>query len=279
MKHQPSDLDQLLINAARNGDPAEVLRLLSLGANPEKFPGQIGALGAAASSYGFGPDSVECLKILIPLCDPNAADPEDGWTALMFAANGINPAKVELLAPHSDCSRRNSDGETALMIAAGVASPQMVAALLAQPGAKQAARNCRDSDGRDALMIASQAVVPPGRRRSVLGQSAEECIPLLLPVADLFAVDSSGFTALGAFLRMGVLSSEAVAKALCERIDPRQPCEPSGLSALNYAKERVAFCPEEVLTCLERRCDMLNEIEALERSTSTAPSTPKAMRI
>lgn len=285
----PNNLNQLLITASANGDPAEVARLLALGANPEKPPGQIGALGAAASSHVFGSGPAKCLEILIPLCDPNAADPEDGWTALMFAANGVDPAKVELLAPASDASLRNSDGETALMIAAAIASPRMLQALLAQPGAAESARGCRDAEGRDALMIASQAFVDPGGHWANSGQSAPKCIAMLLSGADLAAVDSEGFTALGGFLRrvgfasMASLSMRgiralAMAEALCSQIDPRAPCEPSGLSALDYAIARADRCPEEIRRFLEQRCRMLNEVDALELSSAQGPSAQKKRR-
>lgn len=285
-----NDLNQLLVQAAAQGNPAQVSLLLASGADPQKHPGQIGALSAAASSHEFGSGPAKCLEILIPLCDANAADPEDGWTALMFAANGVDPAKVELLAPVSDASLRNSEGETALMIAAAIASPRMVEVLLAQPGVAEAASSCRDAEGRDALMIAAQAFIPPGGHWANSGQSPKKCIAMLLPWADPSAVDSSGFTALGGFLRRvgfaslsstpaGAIYVLAMAEALCAQIDPRAPCEPSGLSALDFAKTRGSLCPEKIHAFLKRRCAMLDEIDVLESSSGHAPSAPKHRRI
>lgn len=96
--------------------------------------------------------SEDIAKLLVAAgADVNARDSK-GRTALMEAANNNYYAKILALtaAKHLQIDRRGRDGRTALMIAAGDASPDCVRALLdghADP-------TLRDKQGRSALQIA-----------------------------------------------------------------------------------------------------------------------------
>ncbi|MGO8819175.1 MAG: TonB family protein [Terriglobia bacterium] len=96
--------------------------------------------------------SVDIAKLLVAAgADVNAQDSK-GRTALLQAANNNNSAKIRAVtaAKHVQIDRRGRDGRTALMIAAGDASPECVRALLEG----QADPTLRDKQGRTALQIA-----------------------------------------------------------------------------------------------------------------------------
>jgi ankyrin repeat protein len=59
-------------------------------------------------------DNPACLKLLLPLSDPNAQD-DNGKTALMYALGHGAVKCGKLLLPVSDLNIKNREGNTALM--------------------------------------------------------------------------------------------------------------------------------------------------------------------
>ena len=166
-KQASSNGQTALMGAAVKGHSEIVKVLLAAGANPNaaKDDGWTTLMGAA------GKGNSEVVKVLLAAgANPNAAM-DEGWTALMNAAQegypkiakalldaGANPnAAIDnglpaLLANALFADQASSNGQTALMGAAGKGNSEVVKVLLAAGANPNAAMD----DGWTALMFASQ---------------------------------------------------------------------------------------------------------------------------
>jgi thioredoxin-like negative regulator of GroEL len=144
-----ADINSDLIEAAKNGDTAQVKALLDKGAdvNARDKDGLTALMWAAA---GGRTDIVKAL--LDKGADVNAKT-SYGYTALMWAAAGGHTDIVKaLLDKGADVNAKDSDGYTALMWAAARGHTDIVKALLD----KGADVNAKDEDGTTALMSAAR---------------------------------------------------------------------------------------------------------------------------
>jgi len=128
-------------------------------------------------------NDVDLVKQLLANgADAKAAN-SNGITALMIAAEYGTTQMVEILLPKSDAKAKEKYGNTALMYAAKWGNDHMVRILLPKSDAK--ARNCI---GYSALMIAAR-------------YGTEEAIKLLIPESDVTATNTFRQTALEYFKR------------------------------------------------------------------------------
>lgn len=203
-----------LFDAALAGDAAAARGALELGGDPDppgldawSNPRGGGALAAAASS-----GDVDCINLLLPLCDPRRAD-LDGRTPLMAAISSGHQGAALCLLPVSDAGAANRDGLTALMLAADAGSALLTGVLstLSDPSA-------RDRAGSNALMAAAKR-----------GRSA--CAALLAPLSDLGARDERGRTALVIACQLG---HAPAARVLVDAGSPLEAVDAFGLGALAH---------------------------------------------
>jgi ankyrin repeat protein len=118
-----------------------------------------------------------CVELLMPHCDPSAAD-EQGRDALMQAAGNGQAACVAALLPWANPLRISASGQTALTRAVRAESVDCVKLLAPHSDARVV-----DEGGYTALMLAAES-------------GSAECVRLLLPHSDVAAVDPIGYTAL-----------------------------------------------------------------------------------
>lgn len=213
--HQNSTLDDTMLDAALNGSAPLVAKLLALGANPHA----VSKHGATALMLASDHGSSSCVKLLIPLSDVTRVDCA-GLSALDraidAAASGRSQASssqecLSMLAPLSNLSMRDSNGDLPLIRAAGSGSLLAVSILLAAGADPRGLGR----DGRDALMAAAL-------------HKHVDVVEALSGICDPKLSSLSGATALGLGCRMlGSLeqrrSSLAIAKILMPLCDPLCP--------------------------------------------------------
>ena len=199
----------MLRNAARDGSLDDLRQALALGADPrllEPISQRTPLIEAALA------DATECVKELLPLSDPDAAD-EDGDTALFVAARrGKTETFFELLAL-SNPKIPNNDNDTPLIAAISGGNILCVNALIPLSDA-----NAQGNNGRTALIQAAalgraafvKALIPFSDTSKVcfsLGNTAlieaasrgkRDCAELLLPVSDPHSKNLRGLNALEA---------------------------------------------------------------------------------
>lgn len=206
------------IEAARDGDMAELERGISLGLASEVDRNGCSALMEAARE-GL-PEVVERL-LQAPGCNPKASDCWGG-TALMWSAKTPSECHARcaaILAPVSDIHATDKGGATALMWAASSGSVEQALMLLA--------------GGREDLLIRDLGGLTP---LAAACQNSEdgglEMIELLLPGSDLKSVDGNGRTPL--MIAAAQISAGAV-ELLAAAGSDRSAVDFNGRNALMHA--------------------------------------------
>ena len=216
MAMDPQKINQAneLKTAARSGDADRVAKLLRAGA-----PAMSDSMGytplIVAALHGY----VECVRELLPACDPNAL--ALGMTALEMALKNNHEACAQLLLPATNLAERDSAGKTALMRAALSGRHKWIDLLL--PGSDPL-----DKDsllGRTALM---HAAVISGDGAA---QATIQCVRRLVDSSDANAQDANGMTALMLAIEAG---NTKAAKMLASASDPRLANQ-EGMTALMLA--------------------------------------------
>ena len=105
------------------------------------------AKGETALMIAAWRGSEECLRQLLPISDANTQD-EDGWNALMWATRRTRTGCMAELLPKTRLNAHDANGWTALMVAAQ-GHPESLELLL--PGSDPEQRNSNDDT---ALMVA-----------------------------------------------------------------------------------------------------------------------------
>ena len=162
---------EALNRAVERGQPRAIERAIRAGADPDASF----ALHSCAR-HGYA----ECVKALLPHCDPTLLDSQ-GWSALRSAAVRSSPQHLEcvkLLIPCSPMERDPVLGQTPLMSAAVGGSAEMVKLLLPLCDPLLA-----DACGTTALMQAAK-------------RFESEPLLALIPHSALAAADLHGNTAL-----------------------------------------------------------------------------------
>lgn len=129
-----------LMVAVFRGAPGAVRVLLEAGANPNLYE-EVRAVGEAGGPWdrrAYGVLSMSTTNEIVRLLLNGGADPNlssSGWTPLMAAASERDPEKARMLLAHgADPDARNSEGETAAMIAEKAGAPEVLDVL--RPKAK-----------------------------------------------------------------------------------------------------------------------------------------------
>lgn len=196
-------VNEKLVTAAEAGDKDKVLELLASGADPRS---RDSAALRVAASHGHE----ECVRLLLPVSNPNASAAHVPLAPLMEAACAGHVECVRLLLPMSDTKAR---GSLALRVA--VQNGHVECARLLLPVSDAAADDCY------ALRVAAL-------------NGRAECLTLLLPVSDAKALGSQA-------LRLAVC--EGHAECVRMLISVSGPlCEIEGLldGAMSAGQAKVA---------------------------------------
>ncbi len=189
------DLSRKMARAAEEGNAAEVMALISKGANVnERFSGTVRSeetvliMTTQGSSYEIPYDqreSVYCevMRVLIDNgADLNARD-SAGMTALMWASKLDNRERLSLLISRgADINLKSPTGETALTEAYSTGNFDVAQILLAN-GA-EGDINCKDNSGNTPLMEAARK------------ENLENAAALVSKGADVNATNNEGVTPL-----------------------------------------------------------------------------------
>lgn len=135
-KPSQEELDAGLAEIADSGQLCQILRLLAQGANPKAKPA-IGAWRSTALIRSARNPRAECMRALLPLSDPLAAD-QSGNTALILAAHWGRSEHVRLLLPHCDLGAKAGDGMGALECARAQGRDDIALMILAEQARREA---------------------------------------------------------------------------------------------------------------------------------------------
>ena len=192
----PNELDAAL---ARVGIPrSSIQEHVDLGAQDCEYGRTLLARAACRGS------PLEVL-LWLPGSDPNAED-LDGMTPVMHAATRADGAPIiaHLLAAGAAPDRLSHERRDALGLAIQFGNDECARVLLGQLDGKG-----RDATGMTRLMSAAISSAEPER--------AMRCAQLLIPLSDLYAVDSEGMTALDHAVRSRNHEVAGAIRAGCER--------------------------------------------------------------
>ena len=141
--------DKLLIDAAIEGNPAEVARLIAAGANVNAVDknGYTALMWAASYIQSAGADRIVADLISagadVDMCD------DEGRTALMISAWWSHAKTVTaLIAAGANVDAHDHDGNTALMLAAREGNTESILALTIAPEAARIAGHMLDATTR-----------------------------------------------------------------------------------------------------------------------------------
>lgn len=175
------ELNGRLLEAATSGSLSALESLVALGADPAAFDGQ--ALSNAAHGHP------QCVRFLLPLCDPRSQDSQALRQAVIFG----DAESVALLAPASDAPRFAGP---LLLSAIHRGNPDILRALLPHLDAsindfdalRKAAGSCRGPAGSQCVQALLESAPPPAELLQTLSRHARErslpCAALLLAAAE-----------------------------------------------------------------------------------------------
>ena len=250
------DIDAALFIAAERGDPAAIQAALDQGAWPKAkdYEGNTALILAAGSSL-----SEDCLRLLLPISDPNALNTA-GESALMRAAAAGFVAGARLLMPASDQTLRGPLGQSALRCAVDSGSAPCVELLAAGAGPRP-----KGDQTATPLMAAAQA----GRA---------DMIQALLPFENPLEIDSIGRTAL-----MWAVGGTAPFAAKIRAIDlllkssEASAMDLDGLDAVDWG--RRAGLPAEVIEAMALQAHSERERVSLALETAAPAARAAGARI
>lgn len=230
-------LEAALLHCSSTGDLAGIVQLLSF------WPGAQGSAHAlplqAAARHGHA----ECVRLLIPISDPQANDSR----ALLLAAGNGHAECVRLLIPVSDPT---VDHSWALRLAAENGHEECVRLLLpmSKPDASFAALYWAAFFGHaECAKILMPSCNPKDKNSIPLAKALErghvECAKLLIPVSDLNAVDPKSIAHAVEQEHVGVLalaltSEPSLANVVRPLLDPSIPSHAQMLDIIQSIDER-----------------------------------------